>query len=179
MNGKSMIILSILYRCGTSSNEVLVTHSFSLGNQSIISPNSKICTRRKYDTNSNKTYFNDLQQTIIVKTDRWACKIRRMGEVFELTSSKLWFYFNDFKSLLLFLLLSIIINPPPIIYIQTLPDKATFRPIKRIKLFIVQHILKFDTLLFILLFILLFNCLWMAKQRIIYLSKEGQSWSVK
>ena len=172
MNGKSMIILSILYRCGTSSNEVLVTHSFSLGNQSIISPNSKICTRRKYDTNSNKTYFNDLQQTIIVKTDRWACKIRRMGEVFELMSSKLWFYFNDFKSLLLFLLLSIIINLPSIIYIQTLPDKATFRPIKRIKLFIVQHILKFDTLLFILLFILLFNCTeWRNKELFTYQKK--------
>ena len=158
MNGKFMITLSTLYQCGTSSNEVLMTHSFSLENQSIISPNSKICTRREYVANSNKTYFNDLQQTIIVKTDRWACKIRRMGEVFELTSSKLWFYFNDFKSLLLFLLLSIIINLPSIIYIQTLSYKATFWPIKRIKLFIVQHILKFDTLLFILLFILLFNC---------------------
>jgi len=129
MNGKSMIILSILYRCGTSSNEVLVTHSFSLGNQSIISPNSKICTRRKYDTNSNKTYFNDLQP---------------------ISST----------------------NLPSIKYIQTLPDKATFRPIKRIKLFNVQHILKFDTLLFILLFILLFNCTeWWNKELFTYQKK--------
>ena len=69
-----MIILSTVYRCGTSSNEVLVTHSFPLKNQSFICPIWKFVFKNVFANLTRiqtkiqtKIHLNDLQQTKVAE----------------------------------------------------------------------------------------------------------------